>query len=295
VNIDDPAVAAHARDWRDCLRVSCDPASDADIAPVSSPVFSLAGITCLVRIPGGEVSLSSSLLGAHNLANLLLAGGIALAVGLPPDALGRGWTAAPAARGRMERVERDDGRGPLVVVDYAHSPDAIATVLASLRPFVPGRLVTVFGCGGDRDHGKRPLMAAAGWAGSDAIVMTSDNPRSEDPESILDAMEPGLPGELTPATALADLDTTPVTRIADRRDAIRAAIAAAQPGDLVLVAGKGHEMTQETNGRKVQFDDREEARRALAEFHAPANEPPAGFSKHGRTVNPFPIRSDDER
>ena len=295
VNIDDPAVAAHAADWPDCLRVSCDPSSDADIAPVSPPVFSLDGIACRVRTPQGEVDLASSLLGGHNLANLLLAGGIALAAGLAPEAVRSGWKAAPAARGRMERVQRDDGRGPLVVVDYAHSPDALATVLASLRPFVPGRLVTVFGCGGDRDHGKRPLMAAAGWAGSDAIVMTSANPRSEDPESILDAMEPGLPGELTPATALADFDTTPATRIADRRDAIRAAIAAAKPGDLVLVAGKGHEMTQETNGRKVQFDDREEARRALAEFHAPANEPPAGFSKHGRTVNPFPIRSDEER
>ncbi len=295
LNIDDPAVAAHAVDWPGCLRVSCDPGSDADIAPTGAPTYSLDGIRCAVRTPQGEVILRSSLLGAHNLANLLVAGGLALGAGISLDAVDRGWQLAPAARGRMERVQRDDGRGPLVVIDYAHTPDAIATVLASLRPFVPQRLVTVFGCGGDRDPGKRPLMAAAGWAGSDAIVMTSDNPRSEDPDAILDSMEPGLPGELTPASSLADLSTTPITRIADRRDAIRAAIAAAGPGDLVLVAGKGHEMTQETNGRKVEFDDRAEARQALAEFHAPANEPPAGFSKHGRTVNPFPKRRDDDR
>lgn len=294
LNIDDPAVAAHAADWPRVLRVSCDPSAPADIAPVGAPRFSLDGIDCVVRTPQGDVALRSALLGAHNLSNLLLAGGIALAAGVTTEALAQGWQRAPAARGRMERVERADGRGPLVVVDYAHTPDAIATVLASLRPFVPRRLVTVFGCGGDRDPGKRPLMAAAGWAGSDAIVMTSDNPRSEDPDAILDAMQPGLPGELHPASALVDLTTTPITRIADRRDAIRAAIAAAGPGDLVLLAGKGHEMTQETNGRKVEFDDRAEARQALAEFHAPANEPPPGFSKHGRTLTRLRKRDDDE-
>jgi UDP-N-acetylmuramyl-tripeptide synthetase len=295
LNVDDPAVEGHTGDWQPCLRVSCRVGANADVAPVDPPAFSLEGIRCRVGTPDGVVPLNSALLGAHNLSNLLLAGGIALAVGLSLDALRAGWERAQAAPGRMERVQRSDGRGPLVVVDYAHSPDALTTALASLRPFVPGRLVTVFGCGGDRDVGKRPLMAAAAWAGSDAIVMTSDNPRSEEPDAILDDMEPGLPGGLTPATALADLDTTPITRIADRRDAIRAAIAAAGTGDLVLVAGKGHEMTQDTNGRSVHFDDREEARQALAEFHAPANEPPRGFSKHGRTVKPFPTPDDDQR
>ena len=294
INVDDPGVAPHAADWAPRLRVSADPQADADIAPIGQPAFTPEGIHALVRTPAGTIPLASSLLGAHNLANLLLAGGIALAAGLEPAAIEAGWAAAPAARGRMERVARDDGRGPVVVVDYAHTPDALSTVLASLRPFVPGRLVTVFGCGGDRDAGKRPIMAAAAWTGSDAIVMTSDNPRTEDPDSILDAMEPGLPGAATVHRSLDDLATHPITRITDRRDAIRAAIAAARPGDLVLVAGKGHEMTQDTNGRKVHFDDLEEARRALAEFHAPANEPPQGFSKHGRTVNPFPKR-DDER
>lgn len=296
LNLDDPAVAAHASDWEHTLTVSADPGNTAaDIAPYAVPSFGLDGIRCLVRTPQGRVPLSSSLLGAHNLANLLLAGGIGLAAGLSLDAIAAGWNSAPAASGRMERVERSDGRGPLVVVDYAHTPDALATVLRSLRPFVPGRLVSVFGCGGDRDAGKRPIMAAAAWQGSDAVVMTSDNPRSEDPDAILDALEPGLPGDAVVARSLTDFATTPITRITDRRDAIRAAIAAADTGDLVLIAGKGHEMTQDTNGRKVHFDDREEARRALAEFHAPANEPPPGFNQHGRAVNPMPKRGDDER
>ena len=294
VNLDDPTVAAHVDDWAPCLTVSCTPGG-ADVAPMDAPRCSLKGIEATVRTPQGDVALRSSLLGAHNLANLLLAGAIGLAAGLPLEAVRVGWAAAPAARGRMERVERSDGRGPLVVVDYAHTPDAVATVLASLRPFVPGRIVTVLGCGGDRDAGKRPIMAAAAWRGSDALVMTSDNPRSEDPELILDAMEPGLPGDAVVSPSLSTLATNPISRITDRRDAIRAAIAVAGPGDLVLVAGKGHEMTQDMNGRKVHFDDRAEARAALAEFHAPANEPPAGFNKHGRAVNPMPKRTDPKR
>jgi UDP-N-acetylmuramoyl-L-alanyl-D-glutamate--2,6-diaminopimelate ligase len=277
------------------LRISTRPgavaAGHADIAPVSAPAFSLAGIQADIATPAGPLHLSSPLLGAHNLENLLLALGCGLQAGLPLDALEAGLATAPAAAGRLERVAHADGVGPLVLVDYAHTPDALRAVLATLRPFVPdgGSIVTVFGCGGDRDQGKRPLMAEAAWQGSDAIVLTSDNPRTEDPERILDQMSAGLPAGLYPAAAFAPAPrSTPCVRLVDRRDAISAAIAATGTGDLVLIAGKGHEMTQDMNGRKVAFDDREEARRALASFHAPANEPPAGFAARGRIVKPFP-------
>lgn len=300
--VDHEAVARHVGDVEHVLRVSTRAGAvqrgEADIAPLGAARFSLAGIDADIATPAGTFALRSTLIGAHNLENLLVAAGCALQSGVPLPVVQEALSDAPAASGRMERVEREDGRGPLVFVDYAHTPDALRAVLATLRPFVPdgGGIVTVFGCGGDRDAGKRPLMGAAAWEGSDAVVLTSDNPRTENPDSILDDIVAGLPDGLIPVPRFApEPSTSPCVRLVDRRDAISAAIAAATTGDLVLIAGKGHEMSQDVDGRKVAFDDRAEARRALLSFHAPANEPPDGFTSRGRIVKSFPRGRDTER
>jgi UDP-N-acetylmuramoyl-L-alanyl-D-glutamate--2,6-diaminopimelate ligase len=150
-----------------------------------------------------------------------------------------------------------------VLVDYAHTPDAVEKVLRTLRPLTPGRLITVFGCGGDRDRGKRPLMAQAAARWSDRIVATSDNPRTEDPGAILADVERGLePGRRVPAERLAHAEGG-YTVLADRREAIQLAVAIARPGDTVLIAGKGHEDYQIVGREKFPFSDPDEARRAL--------------------------------
>ena len=209
------------------------------------------------------MELVTSLIGPHNLANCLLAGACALAIGVDPRAVARGWMATAGAPGRLEPVTRPGG-APLVLVDYAHTPQAVEQVLASLRPVVPGRIVTVVGCGGDRDAGKRPLMARAAQEGSDVVVLTSDNPRTEDPEAILDQMEDGLaPGTTVSRTVTPGVGFS-CLRVTDRRAAIQAAVGAAGDGDLVLLAGKGHEPYQEIDGVRHPFDDRIEAAAALA-------------------------------
>ncbi len=253
VNVDDEAVARHARDWPRTLTVSTRVGSGADLHPTSEPVFSIDGCRVELATPGAPIRVRTSLLGPHNLENAALAAGCALAAQVGIDAIEAGLKEATGAPGRLERIERRDGRGPLVLVDYAHTPDALTQVLAGLRPLVTGRLVTVFGCGGDRDAGKRAPMGRAAGEGSDLVVITSDNPRSEDPEAILDAIEPRLA-----ATG------TDFLRVTDRGEAIREAVRRAdQPGDVVLLAGKGHETTQDFGTHAVAFDDREQARMAL--------------------------------
>jgi UDP-N-acetylmuramoyl-L-alanyl-D-glutamate--2,6-diaminopimelate ligase len=155
---------------------------------------------------------------------------------------------APQVPGRMERIGQRDG--VTVFVDYAHTPDALDNACRTLRELNPRRLVTVFGCGGDRDRTKRPLMAAAVSRHSDACVITSDNPRGEDPEKILNDIQHGL-------------GDCPVARIVDRGEAIEKAVVAAGKGDIVLIAGKGHETYQQFADRTIDFDDRSAARRAL--------------------------------
>jgi UDP-N-acetylmuramoyl-L-alanyl-D-glutamate--2,6-diaminopimelate ligase len=151
----------------------------------------------------------------------------------------------------MQRVEV--GQPFTAVVDYAHTPDAVGNLLAALRPVTAGRLILVLGCGGDRDRSKRPLMGAAAVAGSDVAILTSDNPRSEDPNAILREMAAGI----------GDSPAAEVHVEADRRRAIRRAVACARPGDAVVVAGKGHERVQEIAGRSYPFDDAEELAGAI--------------------------------
>jgi UDP-N-acetylmuramoyl-L-alanyl-D-glutamate--2,6-diaminopimelate ligase len=163
----------------------------------------------------------------------------------------------------MERVAGEDAAAPTVLVDYAHTPDAVDKLLAAARPLARGRLIAVFGCGGDRDRAKRPLMAEAVARHADLAIATSDNPRNEDPEAILDDVVVGLAGR--PMVEPGALATTErgATRIGDRRAAIDLAIGMAQVGDVVVIAGKGHEDYQIIGREKLPFDDREEARRAL--------------------------------
>jgi UDP-N-acetylmuramoyl-L-alanyl-D-glutamate--2,6-diaminopimelate ligase len=206
------------------------------------------------RWRGQDVALR--LTGRFNVANALGAATAALAVGLDPATIARGLAAAPPVPGRFEPVEA--GQPFTVLVDYSHKPDALEQALRSARELVAagGRLAVVFGAGGDRDAAKRPLMGEVAARLADRVVITSDNPRSEDPLAIIAAIEAGVP----PGSSVA---IEP-----DRRRAIEAAVAAAGAGDVVLIAGKGHETTQTAGDRTVPFDDRVEARAALA--HAPA-------------------------
>ncbi|MBN1092414.1 UDP-N-acetylmuramoyl-L-alanyl-D-glutamate--2,6-diaminopimelate ligase [Blastococcus sp. TML/M2B] len=227
-------------DWR---------ATDVAAAPEGGSTFTLHG-------PGGlRRDARVRLPGRFNVANALLAVALLDAVGVPVDAALDG-IAATVVPGRMEPVEA--GQPFVAAVDYAHTPDAVSTALAALRTATTGRLITVLGCGGDRDTGKRAGMGAAAAAGSDVLVVTDDNPRSEDPAAIRAAM---LAGVLeVPAHRRAE-----VHEVGDRRAAIATAVSLARPGDTVLVAGKGHETGQEVAGTVHPFDDRAVLREVLAE------------------------------
>jgi len=199
---------------------------------------------------GARLEFDSPLLGEFNLENVAGALALALALGEEPEALASALVSFPGVPGRMERLEAPGG--PAVILDFAHTPDAIEKVAAACRPLCAGEMRVLFGAGGDRDRGKRPLMAKAAQALADRVILTSDNPRGEDPEAILDEVEAGL----DPAAA-------PWTRLADRRSAIAAALDGAGEGDMVLLLGKGHERTQEIAGVKHPFNDREIAREIL--------------------------------
>jgi len=203
---------------------------------------------------GARQPISSSLLGTMNVMNILAAAGVGLSFALDPDLIARGIANCRAVPGRFERV--DQGQPFLVAVDYAHTDDALRHVIHAARELAPkGRVITLFGCGGDRDRSKRPLMGMAAGELSDYVVLTSDNPRSEDP---LDIMNDALVG-------LRRFDTPHVAE-PDRASAIRLAIQQAQPGDVVLLAGKGHETYQVLKDRTIGFDDREVARGVLGAF-----------------------------
>ena len=222
----------------------------------------LSGIEVEVLSPAGRLEVRSPLVGGHNAENLLCAAGMALALGLEPAAVARGLSLCRGAPGRLERVEAG---GVTAFVDYAHTDDALARVMAALRDLSPRRLVVVFGCGGDRDRGKRPLMGEAVGRAADLAVVTSDNPRGEDPLSIIGEIVPGLErsGARRVTAAAAEAGERGYAVVPDRREAIGLALAAARPGDAVLIAGKGHEDYQIVGAERRHFDDREEARRAL--------------------------------
>jgi len=233
--------SAHGRLLRDSAQV---PTLGVSLADAEDLVLEARGARFTWR--GRPVHLP--LAGAFNVRNALVAAEVAVAAGLAPADVASGLSAAPVVPGRLEPVEA--GQPFTVLVDYAHTPDGLGQVVDALRPLTEGRLLVVFGCGGDRDTAKRPLMGAAA-ATADRVVLTSDNPRSEDPGAIIEAVRAGIP----PAT---DLTVEP-----DRRSAIALALAEARPGDVVLIAGKGHETTQVVGDRVLPFDDREVARALL--------------------------------
>ena len=251
VNADDPwgaqlAARLGASCWRSSLE---DPSAELFIAELQ---LGAAGVRGVLRTPAGEGPFHSPLVGRFNLMNLLQAVGALVQQGVPLPRLLDGLASFGGVPGRMERVVVGDGQGsPAVLVDYAHTPDGLENALAACRPFTSGRLVCVFGCGGDRDRSKRPQMGAIAARLADQVYVTSDNPRTEDPQQILADVTAGIaPGASMQVEA-------------DRAAAIAAAIATAAPGDLVLIAGKGHEDYQILGSTKVHFDDREEAEKAL--------------------------------
>ncbi len=218
----------------------------------------LDGTRFVAATPKGRFEVTSRLVGEHNVYNLLAAIGVGLHQGLSPEAIQRGIQAVPNIPGRFERVEA--GQDFTVVVDYAHTEDALVRLLAAAQTLKTGRIITVVGCGGDRDRGKRPKMGRAAAVGSDVVFLTADNPRSEDPRAILQEVEAGV------RDAVGRKETAQGFRyevLPDRRRAIEAAVQEAKTGDIVLIAGKGHEDYQIVGTQRLHFDDREVARAAL--------------------------------
>ncbi len=252
LNADDPwadfmAAATRARVIRYGM------AGPADLA-VREMSLTLGGIQASVASPWGPLAIRSALVGQHNLANILAAAAACLHLGVSREQVEAGIRSLRAVPGRFEKVEAGQPFG--VIVDYAHTPDALERVLTFARAYAQGRLIAVFGCGGDRDRGKRPLMGEAAARLADCVVLTSDNPRSEEPPAILAEIEAGV-------KKVSGGWERHVT-IPERREAIAAALARAQPGDLVVIAGKGHETYQILRDRTIPFDDRVVAREELA-------------------------------
>jgi UDP-N-acetylmuramoyl-L-alanyl-D-glutamate--2,6-diaminopimelate ligase len=248
INADDRFGQALIERTRDRLRVVSFGLENGDVRARRVQPTS-AGLLLHVVTPQGEAELKSPLLGRFNAANLLAVLAVLLTAGMPlAEAVAAVARARPVA-GRMERFGGDSR--PLVVVDYAHTPDALDKALAALREHTAGKLVCVFGCGGDRDRGKRPLMGAIAERLADVVILTNDNPRHEQPQAIIDEIVRGM-------------RTTPNT-VPDRVQAIRAALAEARRGDIVLVAGKGHEDYQQIGDRRVPYSDRDTVRALLEE------------------------------
>lgn len=256
VNVDDP--------WGERIRDACRVPvwtyglhQPADLR-AGDVTLSASGTTFTLRSPFGTCTIQSRLVGEHNVYNLLAAIGVVLHEGLTLEQVRVAVGAVTNVPGRFERVEA--GQDFTVVVDYAHTEDALVRLLAAAQALRTGRIITVFGCGGDRDRTKRPKMGRAAVQYSDVVVLTSDNPRTEDPAAILSEVEVGV------KEALATRPHVRYRMVADRRAAIEAAIQEAQAGDMVLIAGKGHEDYQIVGTVKHHFDDRETARDAIGQL-----------------------------
>ncbi len=231
-----------------CWRYSTETEADLWLSEV---VYEATGVSGTLHTPMGSVPFQSPLVGQFNLANMLAAIGAGLSLGLDLKAMVSALPDFSGVPGRMERVQISADQDISVIVDYAHTPDSLENLLKASRPFIPGKMICVFGCGGDRDRTKRPKMGRIAAALADHAVVTSDNPRTEDPQQILNDVVAGIPAQTNP------------TVIADRAAAIRQAILDAKPGDGVLIAGKGHEDYQILGTEKVHFDDREQAQASL--------------------------------
>ncbi|MGH7871116.1 MAG: UDP-N-acetylmuramoyl-L-alanyl-D-glutamate--2,6-diaminopimelate ligase [Candidatus Binatia bacterium] len=238
--------------------------ADWDIRPlqVRSDVH---GLTGSIQAKNRIIDFTSALIGSANLENVLGAVAVGCALDLPGAAISQGIGNLQAVPGRLEKIEND--RGVAVLIDYAHTPDALEKVISAVRPLTKRRVLTVFGCGGDRDRGKRPLMGEIAARLSDLLVVTSDNPRTEDPQKIIQDIEVGV--RHTGLPKLEFCAAQPAVERgycveADRRKAIGIALRWAQPNDLVLIAGKGHEDYQILGSQKIHFDDRQVAREIMS-------------------------------
>jgi UDP-N-acetylmuramoyl-L-alanyl-D-glutamate--2,6-diaminopimelate ligase len=218
------------------------------------------GVTGKLHTPQGEIGFSSPLVGDYNLENVLAAVGTSLHLGMSLESIVAAIADFPGVPGRMERVQISPRQDITAIVDYAHTPDSLESLLTAARPFIHGKVICVFGCGGDRDRTKRPQMGKIAAELADLVVVTSDNPRTEDPTQILKDVVAGIVGGASPV----ENRTTGIEVIADRAQAIAHAIEIASTGDGVLIAGKGHEDYQILGTEKIHFDDREQARAALA-------------------------------
>ncbi len=267
LNLDDPV----GRAWASSLRF---PVLTYSLRDEKADLFAgdvaldASGIRARVKIQGRSIPLRSPLVGLHNLSNLLSALAVARALKIDPERACEALSSVRSVPGRLEGIENE--RNLQVFVDYAHTPDALENVLKALSPFRKRRLLAVFGCGGDRDRTKRPQMARVAGEGADVVILTSDNPRSEDPISILREIETGISANLRRILENElDGDSKGIfCSIPDRRSAIHRALEIARPGDLVLIAGKGHETYQEVKGVKHPFDDRQVAKEWLREKQA---------------------------
>jgi UDP-N-acetylmuramoyl-L-alanyl-D-glutamate--2,6-diaminopimelate ligase len=252
VNLDDPRGESLRRTVRQPVTYALNKTADVTAGPLS---LTFSGLEFEVRTPKGAVHVKSRLVGRPNVSNILATVATATALDLPIAAIERGLASLTGVPGRFELVSTsaDD---VTVVIDYAHTDDALKNLLETARPLAPRQVITVFGCGGDRDRTKRPLMGAVAARLSDVVVITSDNPRTEDPARIMEEIKRGVGPP-------SNRDAASVVAIVDRTEAIQFAISKAQPGDLVLLAGKGHEKSQSIGGRELPFDEAQIAREAL--------------------------------
>ena len=255
INIDDKFGLKLAHDLRaDGQRVLTFAQNNpADLTAENIEVSLVRGTSFLLKTPSGERQISSPLVGKPHVYNMLAATAAALELGFDLDKIAEGLKTCVGAPGRFERVEHDGDFA--VVVDYAHSDDALFNTLKTAKELTRGRIITVFGCGGDRDRSKRAPMGGVSGRNSDLVIVTSDNPRTENPLQIIDQIEVGL------RTA-----NCPYLVVSDRREAIHQAIFRAKPNDVVLICGKGHETYQIIGNDKFHFDDREIAREALGKL-----------------------------
>ena len=252
INLDDPKGKELSRGLKvRSITYGWQPSAD---ITVDSYQLSLQGLEATITTPEGKLQVSSPLIGSGNLSNILAAVGVGMAAGISLSDISQGIARVSPIPGRFEQV--NEGQDFTVIVDYAHTDDALRNLLESVREVAKGRVITVFGCGGDRDPSKRPLMGAHAMKLSDIAIVTSDNPRSEDPLQIIREIEVGI--ESVGVRKGAHLV------IPDRKEAIKRAIDEAHPGDMVVIAGKGHERYQIIGNKTIPFDDREVARQFIS-------------------------------
>ena len=262
VNIDDPFGMRLVKELERVLSCSRSPGADIHLGEVTT---AFTGTDGLVFCPQGSLHLTSRMFGSFNISNLMVTAGAALAAGIELPVIERGLAGAPQVPGRLEPVEND--REAFILVDYAHTADALKNVLTALKELNPPRLLTLFGCGGDRDRAKRPEMGAIAARLADIVILTSDNPRSEKPAAILEEIRAGIQTSIMREFTRAEgkmVGRKGFTTIIDRREAIRYAVSLLVPGDVLLVAGKGHEDYQIIGNRRFAFKDKDEIILALS-------------------------------